>query len=163
MELLLNSFITHQILEPVFPSGFRNNSLKIKHIGIFERGKEFGSKLKNNMLIFFPEDISFREVEGLHLEERGCSAVFYKNSMALREMEEVHFPVLQIREKKLLSEAVEECYELFSRDRESLAQISLETMEILSSELVKNHEEEKSIIKIALSSNFFYSRFSTFA
>ena len=37
MELLLNSFITHQILEPVFPSGFRNNSLKIKHIGIFER------------------------------------------------------------------------------------------------------------------------------
>lgn len=149
MELLLNSFITHQILEPVFPSGFRNNSLKIKHIGIFERGKEFGSKLKNNMLIFFPEDISFREVDGLHLEERDCSAVFYKNSMALREMEEVHFPVLQIREKKLLSEAVEECYELFSRDRESLAQISLETMEILSSELVKNHEEEKSIIKIA--------------
>ena len=94
MELLLNSFITHQILEPVFLSGFRNNSLKIKHIGIFERGKEFGSKLKNNMLIFFPEDISFREVEGLHLEERDCSAVFYKNSMALREMEEVHFPVL---------------------------------------------------------------------
>ena len=77
MELLLNSFITHQILEPVFLSGFRNNSLKIKHIGIFERGKEFGSKLKNNMLIFFPEDISFREVEGLHLEERDCSCLLY--------------------------------------------------------------------------------------
>lgn len=36
MELLLNSFITHQILEPVFPSGFRNNSLKLSILGFLK-------------------------------------------------------------------------------------------------------------------------------
>lgn len=148
MDLPLSSLIDDKILLP-FDSSRDGVLPRLHSIVIYEPGEKFLAQLKEDALVFFPRGTARLWNSDLDrkLALRNCAAVFYASEVPSGQL--LSCPAYQIPDQSDLSETVSCCYDQAYRQIQTLACLSLETMERLSAELTHPTGEGDSILGIA--------------
>lgn len=148
MDLPLSALIADKILIP-FNSSEDAALPRLHSIVIFEPGEKFLAQLKEDALVFFPSGTArlWNPELNRRLALQNCAAVFYASELPSGQL--LSCPVYQIPDQSDLSGTVSCCYDQAYRQLQTLARISLETMDRLSAELTNRAGVGDSILGIA--------------
>lgn len=157
MELLVSNLIHNHILIPFRHSRVYTNRLEIHHILIYEpKHDTFFSTLKEKSLVFFPKGTfqNLTQDQILQLKNLSCFIVFYQSDSFVSKIDSMPFPIsvpiLLIENDTTISYVVNQCYDLAYNEMQKLAVTSLETIELLSKELLQHKGANENIIKVAM-------------
>lgn len=148
MDLPLSTLISDGLLLPV--NGAKEPALPRLHsISIYEADGDSSDNFTDHSLIFFPKGTGlFQDPElGRRLSLQNCAAVVYGSDLTNAALPAC--PVYRLSDNLSLSETVARCYERIYSELQTLARISLETLERLSVELAHHTGEGDSVLGIA--------------
>lgn len=152
MDVSLKNLVTNHILTPAEQSAAISPQFKIRNIAVFENNAAFFTALTERTLVFFPHHASecASEESFAILAAAHCAVVMYESDLTLFDTAlQLSLPLFLMSEAMPLSKVIGACYHFAYSRVQRLAEVSLETMDKLSNELLNHKSEGSNMIQVA--------------
>lgn len=151
MDIFLQELVNNHILPPAKRSAPVPTQMVLHSIAVYEP-EETAEKSLCSALVFFPHNARRRltQEQLCALARARCALVVYESDTLLNQgVGMFPLPVFEIPDSCSISKVIEECYQHIFSDIQKLAALSLDTMEILSNELLAHKNEEANLIRVS--------------